>query len=498
MKIITEDKLTGTITSSAGTLAADYPTSNVQNNYPGRKWISDQNQARLTLDLYSSVAAAYIGTISADTLTYKFMSTGVSVTGATQANPCVITAVSHGFSDGDTVYFLDIGGMIEINDSTYLVANSTDDTFEITDSSGTDIDASAYTAYSSGGTVYQVYDDSEIYLREVRTLTEFMRGLTTIHTQGWADLTYSDSDCVLQLNFGAIYDNKSSITTWNSTSGDAVGQFTDGSDAIALDEDVKVDVGSIVFFDETTSTDVRSISRDGTTNNIKLTTLTAHGFSDGDKIYLDDIQVDGTDIEVAYKVFEVTNSTSTTVDLDGTDTTYVTTTSSSTDLGAISKLHQITQIVGDGTTADTVTLSPSPASHADISTTASVYKILYGISVGVIRAGYAKTFKNPQQGFGDNRRSFSVRKQIANGKMYQRNRNITKVSSGSLQLEDSEYLEFMDFSVDQDSDPFACLMFDDLDTTSRHAGFYTFTQLPDGTIESSSLRRINFQLTEFI
>lgn len=77
------------------------------------------------------------------------------ISGITKADPAVVTATAHGFSNGDTVWIKDVVGMTEINtvDNTtaYLVANKTTDTFEL---SG--IDSSTYTAYSSGGTVQKV------------------------------------------------------------------------------------------------------------------------------------------------------------------------------------------------------------------------------------------------------------------------------------------------------------------------------------------------------
>lgn len=77
------------------------------------------------------------------------------ITGATAANPVVITVVAHGFSDGDRVAIKDVGGMIEINDRIFTVDDKTDDTFELQDDgTPTDIDGTGFTAYTSGGTVH--------------------------------------------------------------------------------------------------------------------------------------------------------------------------------------------------------------------------------------------------------------------------------------------------------------------------------------------------------
>jgi len=95
-------------------------------------------------------------------LTYDL---AVTITGATQANPVVITATAHGFSDGDEVRISDIDygidnfgtawGMNELNGNVYTVNNKTANTFELQDTEATpaDIDGTAFTAYKSGGEV---------------------------------------------------------------------------------------------------------------------------------------------------------------------------------------------------------------------------------------------------------------------------------------------------------------------------------------------------------
>ncbi|MCF7811452.1 hypothetical protein K9N50_10745 [bacterium] len=77
----------------------------------------------------------------------------VTITGITQADPGVVTAASHGFSDGEFVKILSVVGMTEVNERYFIVANKTDDTFELTDEDGDDVDTSGFTAYTSGGTV---------------------------------------------------------------------------------------------------------------------------------------------------------------------------------------------------------------------------------------------------------------------------------------------------------------------------------------------------------
>lgn len=81
-----------------------------------------------------------------------------NITGATSANPVVITANAHGLSNGDRVFISGVGGMTEINNLEFTVANATTNTFEL---SG--IDGSAYTTYTSGGTVGKIAEVATSY-----------------------------------------------------------------------------------------------------------------------------------------------------------------------------------------------------------------------------------------------------------------------------------------------------------------------------------------------
>lgn len=82
-----------------------------------------------------------------------------NITGLTKANPGVVTSNAHGFSNGDSVYITGVGGMTQVNGRFFTVANVTTNTFEL---SG--VDTSAYTTYTSGGTVARVYTLATTYL----------------------------------------------------------------------------------------------------------------------------------------------------------------------------------------------------------------------------------------------------------------------------------------------------------------------------------------------
>ena len=81
-----------------------------------------------------------------------------TISGITAANPAVVTATSHGYSNGDEVVITAVAGMTEVNGKRFLVADKTTNTFELQDKDGVDINSSAFTAYSSGGVANKVFE----------------------------------------------------------------------------------------------------------------------------------------------------------------------------------------------------------------------------------------------------------------------------------------------------------------------------------------------------
>lgn len=97
------------------------------------------------------------GTVPAQTLTDNgtgyFLFIGLNITGATNANPCEITtSVNHGYTTGDQVVISSVGGMTELNSIlAYTITVTGLTTFTLDG-----IDSTAFTAYTSGGTVQKV------------------------------------------------------------------------------------------------------------------------------------------------------------------------------------------------------------------------------------------------------------------------------------------------------------------------------------------------------
>jgi ubiquitin-activating enzyme E1-like protein len=84
--------------------------------------------------------------------------TQATITGATKANPCVITAASHGFSTGDTVTISNVGGMTQLNTNRYIITVVDANSFSLNDLFGNPVDSSAYGTYTSGGQANKISD----------------------------------------------------------------------------------------------------------------------------------------------------------------------------------------------------------------------------------------------------------------------------------------------------------------------------------------------------
>jgi hypothetical protein len=81
-----------------------------------------------------------------------------TISAATKADPAVVTATSHGFSNGDDVYISGVVGMTELNGRFFRVASVSTNTFALTDYAGANIDSTAFTTYGSAGTAQKVFE----------------------------------------------------------------------------------------------------------------------------------------------------------------------------------------------------------------------------------------------------------------------------------------------------------------------------------------------------
>jgi hypothetical protein len=237
-----------------------------------------------------------------------------TITGATAANPVVITSASHGYSNGDEVSIADVVGMTELNGQTYIVANQAANTFELTHQhDGSNIDGSAFTAYSSGGeaskyfkltTPYTTADLPKLkYVQSADTMTLTHSSYTT------RDLTRTghSSWTLSEVAFVPTQDHPTGLTVTVNTSASllrryqvtAIKQTTAEESLPALNNTSQAITGA-------------------TAANPVVLTVTGHAFADGDEIEVNSV-VGMT--ELNGRRFTVANQDTNTVELMGIDGT---------------------------------------------------------------------------------------------------------------------------------------------------------------------------------
>lgn len=134
-------------------------------------------QASFTVSYTLEFGAGYI----------RFINNGVPVlegakviTGINQANPGVVQANAHGFSNGNWTYIANVVGMTQVNGSYFIASNVTANTFELLDLNGSSVNTAAYTAYISGGTASRVYTLTSPYQASELAALKFTQNVNTM------------------------------------------------------------------------------------------------------------------------------------------------------------------------------------------------------------------------------------------------------------------------------------------------------------------------------
>jgi len=109
--------------------------------------------------------------------------TPIALSGATRANPCVLTVPGHNYANGDWVAISGVQGMTQLDGQTFVVQNVSGNSFSLTDTFGNPVNSLPFTAYTGAGTAARIYtiatpwaDDDLDYLKftqsaDVMTLT---------------------------------------------------------------------------------------------------------------------------------------------------------------------------------------------------------------------------------------------------------------------------------------------------------------------------------------
>jgi hypothetical protein len=104
------------------------------------------------------------------------IATSKTITGATQATPCVITATGHEYTTGQVVMITSVVGMTQINNKMFTITVIDPDTFSLDG-----VDSTGYTAYTSGGSS----TTGTFYVAKESTRMRDFTGGNTLATDQW-------------------------------------------------------------------------------------------------------------------------------------------------------------------------------------------------------------------------------------------------------------------------------------------------------------------------
>jgi hypothetical protein len=152
------------------------------------------------------------------------MSSAVSITAATKADPCVITVGAHSYVVGQELYIKDVAGMTELNGIFYRIKAVAATTISLEDIFGTGIDSSAFATYTSGGTIEVVPIFDTFFPQADLAKLKFTQNadtLTVVHPDhnGIYDITRTAHDVwtVTQVDFTSQTSAPSGMTATPST-----------------------------------------------------------------------------------------------------------------------------------------------------------------------------------------------------------------------------------------------------------------------------------------
>ena len=154
---------------------------------PGTKYILqalDSSKAVRLIPFQASVSVSYMLEFGNQTLRFynngaPVLETGIAITAVGLANPVLITAANT-YVNGDVVFISGVVGTTQLNGNYYKVTNRTAGNFTLTDLNGVNINATAYTAWVSGGLVQRVYTIATPYLSTELAALKFAQNVNIL------------------------------------------------------------------------------------------------------------------------------------------------------------------------------------------------------------------------------------------------------------------------------------------------------------------------------
>jgi hypothetical protein len=105
------------------------------------------------------------------------LETGFAITGATQANPCVLTITGNNYVAGDWIFISGVGGMTQLNGNYYIVSNVAGANVTIKDLFGIPVNSIGFGTYTSGGTAQRIYTINSPFAAADLALVKFAQNV---------------------------------------------------------------------------------------------------------------------------------------------------------------------------------------------------------------------------------------------------------------------------------------------------------------------------------
>lgn len=141
-----------------------------------------------------------------------------AITGATQANPCVLS-VTNTYSVGDWVFVSNVGGMTQLNGNYYSILARTAGSITLGDLNGNPIDSTTFGAYTSGGRTARVYTIASPYAAADLALLKFAQNINALilthpsYAPASLTLIASNNWLLANINFGTTASIPQNIVT---------------------------------------------------------------------------------------------------------------------------------------------------------------------------------------------------------------------------------------------------------------------------------------------
>jgi hypothetical protein len=236
-----------------------------------------------------------------------------TISGATAADPVVVTATAHTFSNGDEVFISGVVGMTELNGRQFLVANIATNTFELQGKDAVDIDGTAYTTYGSAGTVSKIYEITTPYQTADIFDIDYVQSadvMTLCHpSYSPRELTRTGNDSWTLSEI--VFQPEQAFPTGVSVAVGTAGSVTDRYVVTSVSRETAEE--SLRGLNNTTQT-ITAVTQ----ASPAVVTITAHPYANGDEIYIQSV---AGMTELNNKVYKVANIATNTIEL--TDNTGV-------------------------------------------------------------------------------------------------------------------------------------------------------------------------------